>query len=604
MKITPTSLNIFQLLGAKNEQYVIPAYQRRYSWKRQQVEDLWDDLQVLEGNDSHLFGTIVCLTSPHTAGINRLELVDGQQRLTTISILLHCLLARLQKESENSEAQELMGLLTAKALGGEAQAKIQLDSLDAKQFRDHAAGEFAEVVPNVRLQEAFELLKERIGSLTLEEVGVVLYRLKNQAIIIRLDVSEAKDAFKLFETINNRGLRLSATDIIKNFLLGNAARFSAGSLDLARERWAQLLLELDGIALDTFFRQYMMAHLRRRVTKSEVVEEFQKTFMREIAEAEALPDRRHYAEPDDADDDADDDVLENGAVTADEAGEVDDDDVASSGEPRISFSAFLQQLVGLARVYRQLVLADTAVPGIDRRLRNLRLIRAQQSYGFLMSLRASGCGDKDFEEVLRLTEAFLLRRHTTRERTNENETVFAQLCSIDASQPIAAVRSLYREYYPSDERFKQEFAAAVFPSRLIDRARYCLEQFEMAEQGGHVELLPAGPDLVHIEHIIPQKIKTKKAKNRFGDWISYLGPQALQQHPRYVARIGNLTLFSGELNISASNNPYHRKRGAHAQSNFKLTSVLPDEYPEFGFAEVETRSERLAERALKVWPAM
>ena len=126
----------------------------------------------------------------------------------------------------------------------------------------------------------------------------------------------------------------------------------------------------------------------------------------------------------------------------------------------------------------------------------------------------------------------------------------------------------------------------------------------MAEQGGHVELLPAGPDLVHIEHIIPQKIKTKKAKNRFGDWITYLGPQALQQHPRYVARIGNLTLFSGELNISASNNPYHRKREAHALSNFKLTSALPTVYPEFRFAEVEARSELLAERALLVWPAM
>ena len=55
-------------------------------------------------------------------------------------------------------------------------------------------------------------------------MGGLLYRLKNQAVIIRLDVSEAKDAFKLFETINNRGLRLSATDIIKNFLLGNAAK--------------------------------------------------------------------------------------------------------------------------------------------------------------------------------------------------------------------------------------------------------------------------------------------------------------------------------------------------------------------------------------------
>ena len=78
MKITPTSLTISQLLGSDNEQYVIPAYQRRYSWKRHQVQDVWDDLEILEAADSHLFGTIGGLAGPHTAGVNQLELVDGR----------------------------------------------------------------------------------------------------------------------------------------------------------------------------------------------------------------------------------------------------------------------------------------------------------------------------------------------------------------------------------------------------------------------------------------------------------------------------------------------------------------------------------------------
>ena len=254
--------------------------------------------------------------------------------------------------------------------------------------------------------------------------------------IIRLDVSEAKDAFKLFETINNRGLRLSATDIIKNFILGNAARFGAGSLDLARDKWARLLADLDGIALDTFFRQYMMAHLRRRVTKSEVVEEFQKSFMREVQEADALPERSHYSDRD-AEDDGDDeieDVVESGDDIDTASGD-DEDDETSPISVRVPFTEFLDGLVTRAGIYRQLVLAKTGIPALDRRLRNLRLIRAQPSYGFLMSLRAGGCTDKKFEEVLRLTEAFLLRRHTTRERTNENETVFAQLCGASPQDP-------------------------------------------------------------------------------------------------------------------------------------------------------------------------
>ena len=139
MKITPTCLTISQLLGAENEQYVIPAYQRRYSWKQPQVEDMWDDLEILEGADSHLFGTIVCLAGHHTAGVNQLELVDGQQRLTTISIFLHCLLDRLKAENQGDDARDLARVLSAKAQGGASQPKILLASLDAKQFVRHAA---------------------------------------------------------------------------------------------------------------------------------------------------------------------------------------------------------------------------------------------------------------------------------------------------------------------------------------------------------------------------------------------------------------------------------------------------------------------------------
>lgn len=101
MKITPTTLTLNQLYSATHEQYVPPAYQRRYSWHEKQVWDLIDDIVQLEGSDTHLLGSIVCLTSPHTAGLARLDLVDGQQRLTSIGILLHCLQERLADECES-----------------------------------------------------------------------------------------------------------------------------------------------------------------------------------------------------------------------------------------------------------------------------------------------------------------------------------------------------------------------------------------------------------------------------------------------------------------------------------------------------------------------
>ena len=91
MRINPTTLTINQLFNNISEQFFIPAYQRRYAWEWKQTKELFDDINNLKNGDSHLLGNIVCLTDEHTAGINQLEVVDGQQRLTTLSLFLKAL---------------------------------------------------------------------------------------------------------------------------------------------------------------------------------------------------------------------------------------------------------------------------------------------------------------------------------------------------------------------------------------------------------------------------------------------------------------------------------------------------------------------------------
>ena len=219
-----------------------------------------------------------------------------------------------------------------------------------------------------------------------------------------------------------------------------------------------------------------------------------------------------------------------------------------------------------------------------------------------MALRTGGCSDEDFTKVLALTESFLLRRHICRERSNENETLFANMCGIDKSDPLPEVIENFRRLCPNDDKFRLEFASFHFSSSLIDRARYCLEQFELNEYGKHSELLVAGPDSVHVEHIIPVKIKTRKARDEFGDWPEYLGEGAETKHPHLVSRIGNLTLFAGPLNIGASNNPYHRKKTAYLDSSLSLTKALSTRFPEFRFEQVEQRSADFASLAVTLWP--
>jgi hypothetical protein len=589
MKITPNSLTVTQLFSSGNEQYVIPAYQRRYSWQERQVWELIDDIRLLEENDTHLLGSIVCLAGHHTAGINSLELVDGQQRLTTMMVIMECIRQRLEALEEVEEVSDLGRLLTCKALGGKPLRKVTLDSIDSEEFERLVQGDHSKPYKNANLQKTFYIVRNWIESQENEKLAAFLYRLKNQSMVIRLDVSDAKDAFKLFETINNRGLRLSPTDIIKNFLLGNAARFGPEALLAARTTWSDLIVNLDGTSADSFFRYYLMSLLRRRVTDGEVVAQFKRLFMGRVAEAIELPERHLYADVEELEDEHIEPVTEV------------NDRVAVVTDSRIKFKTFLSQLLASTRVYGELVLGKTGEARIDRHLRNLRMIKAVQTYGYLMHLKCGKCSDKALLEVICLTEAFVLRRHVCKERANETEALFAKLCAINPADPVAATKNAYRELCPSDDKFSKELVTADFPPNLIDRARYCLEQIEVHSYGQHAELQVLGAQDVHVEHIIPQKIKTKRAKDEFGDWVEYLGPKAEAMHPSYVGRLGNLTLFAGALNIGASNNPFHKKRKSYKESGIELTRAL-SRMANFRFRDVEKRSKALASLAVSIWP--
>jgi hypothetical protein len=597
MVINPKNLTVQQLLSAESEVYVIPAYQRRYAWHQKQVRELLGDIQALNGSDTHLLGSVVCLTGYHKAGINELELVDGQQRLTTIGILLHCIAERFMKEGEQQAADDLRRLLKARALGESAIPKIRLDSADTREFQDHSEANSRDDWSNQKLKDAFAAIRAWAAEQQLGALSTFAYMLRNQCTLIRMDVSEAKDAFKLFETINNRGLKLNATDIIKNFVLGNAARFGADQLEFARQKWSELLGHLESVAPEVFFRYFLCSQLKRRVTKSYVIPYFKELFRSRVEEASALIEAGLYV-PD-----------EEGESESEEEQEADDsgllaEEVESqeiyTGE-RVPFRQFVVDLVSAAKVYGQLMVASTGNQEIDRRLRNLRMIKFQQTLGFLMSLRAGGCSDANFVEVLKLTEAFMLRRHICRERSNENETIFARLCSVDPSAPLPAVRAEYAKYCPTDENFKREIVRTDFNANVIDRARYMLAQMELKEQGAHQELAVLGADCVEIEHIIHQKIRTKAAKETQGDWPTYLGADADKKHRDYVGKIGNLTLFAGNLNLTASNNPYEKKKEAYRQSSISLTKNLPERMPEFRFEQVDQRSAELAEKAAEIW---
>jgi uncharacterized protein with ParB-like and HNH nuclease domain len=570
MKITPTSLSISQLLGTESEQFVIPAYQRRYSWQDKQVKELFDDIKHLEGGDTHLLGSIVCLTGDYAVGTYTLELVDGQQRTTTIMLFLDAIEDRLRADGNDEDAQTISKMVTSKDYTGKKSKKLVLGDLDNKDFiRVVDSVELDEVINN-NLLKARKLIGELIGKLSLEEFDQLRYKFINQAYIIRLDVAHAKDAFKLFETINNRGLSLSPTDIIKNFLLGNASIISAETLESVKEDWTKIVLSLDGIDMDNFFRQYMAGLIGQKVTQTRLIDTFKTYYAQNIEEGETL--RNDYEEFADIE--------------------------ASNNPQKKDLKSFAKTLRFAANIYSQIQRASFSNDEINRRLINLKKIRSVSSYTFILNLMQRAVPANDVLEILRMIEIFMLRRNVAEYRTNELEDIFVTLAKLPSDDIVSNTKNILVENMPNDDEFLSRLQKHVFKGQLEGRAKYMLEYL------GYGSLTPAEMVIkshraVELEHIMPQTISTKRAKEEFGDWVAYLGEDATL-HGEYLTKLGNLTMLGKKLNIVASNNPFEAKKIEYSKSKIDMTKLLT-KYETWGLTQIEDRTEILAKQATKLW---
>ncbi len=220
-------------------------------------------------------------TGIHTGGINRPEIVDGQQRLTTLIILLKAFEIVYIEKNKDKKAEDIRKMIFCKDLNDLEQPKIVLGDLDSSDIKVLLNDENLDALTNINIKTAFMEYKNKLSELNIENMNKLFYKLTNIAVIIRLDVGMAKDAYKLFETINNRGLRLTPTDIIKNFLLGHAAKIDTDqTLNSVKTLWSKIICNMDSLDSDDFLRQYMCSAIHRKMPMSKLVFEFKKYYMK------------------------------------------------------------------------------------------------------------------------------------------------------------------------------------------------------------------------------------------------------------------------------------------------------------------------------------
>lgn len=600
MNIVPKDFTLHGLLNNPNEQFTIPSYQRRYAWRYNQQAALFKDIDMLLPNDGHLFGMLILHSGFHKGGVNSVDVVDGQQRLTSISILLFALKEKFEEIGNTYNSAQIKQLLYCGNPETSKTTKLVLGELDNADYQNLLKKDFEEI-ENQRLAEAYDTFTDFIDDGYEDEgedwLNTFYQKLLHTAKIIRLDVQQAKDAYKLFETINNRGLKLSATDILKNFILGHAAKISEDTLQDVKVLWGKLIMALDGIPSDDFFRQYVTSIYTRKISKTKLIEEFKKHYFKTVKDVDKLGEYRYNygmgeaEEVNHEEEDNDDDVTIEETENQEE-----------KVTKRISIDEYVGQILKAAQCYRKIWYREFKDSKINQSIKDLQNIRSFTSYIYLMHYLQLDKPRKDVLKIMKMIAALMLRRHMTGKSTAYNDDIFANILRIDFEEEnyLKLIKNQLKQNCPDDDEFQARFPTHEMKNRVIDRARYILTQIEYYLTGDTGELSVNKPEDVHVEHIIPQTITTKSSKSEFGDWEEYLGDKARIIHKQKVNRIGNLTLLSGSLNISAYNNPFAKKKKSYRESNLRITQELADQ-SNFRFHHLDKRGQYLAEIATKIW---
>ena len=522
--------------------YAIPRYQREYTWGKWQWDSLFEDL--LENDLNYYLGSIICINQTTDAlALQQLELVDGQQRMTTLSLLLAAIYASYNQQGielsmeQQIELYNLKNKLVLKKQPDQPRLIPQVQNANQQDYlavlKEAGILKEAEWVANAgnrRVFRAFRHFLMRIQEYVsksddaLQALSALLDKV-NAATLVKIEVASHSDAYTLFESLNNRGVPLTAIDLMKNKLLAKLEQVEPGSIDKSFVSWTKVIEALgdDYGVQERFFRQYYNAfkpELKDIVsvpvaTKSNLIHIFEKL----IAHDPKL-------------------FLQ---------------------EMRIN-SSWYEQIIGNCEVEGE--------PKLTRLLQNLDRIQGAPSYLLLLMLFSKrehlGLSFLLIEQVVTLLINFFVRRNTTDvPATRDLNRIFMelaeQLLCCQGEQVVKVIANTLRSVSTTDEHFRQSLSGDLYEDNSwVCRFILCAIEESMMTKEKQVDLWAVeGKQYVWtIEHVFPQGANIPDA------WVDMLagGDKELAEQYRqsHVHKIGNLTI-SG-YNSTLGNKSFVEKR--------------------------------------------
>lgn len=555
------AVEFLAFLNVQKTQFVIPVYQRAYSWNKEHCEKLWQDIEKISTNDkikAHFIGSIVYIKDDvyHQSSINKLLVIDGQQRLTTLTLLLEALREITNDEIEGFSQAEIRDYYLINQYGkNEEKYKLILTQNDKDTLISLIDKDKAQPIQiSDKIQNNFDFFKEKLEQ-NKDKLEVICKGI-NKLLIIDVSLERGKDDPQLiFESMNSTGKDLSQADLIRNYVL----------MDLAPEEQNE------------FYKKYW------RIMEIEFGENFNKD-KKEKQSFDYFA--RHY-------------------LTIKNEGKIPNLDSIYEAfkeykqNKNINTQDLLVDLQRYAHFYCAMAFKKEKDKELFAVFENLKALDCEVAYPFLLELyrdyEENILSKSDFLEILKLIESYILRRAVCGFPTNSLNKVFASFIkNIKKEQYLESVKAYFNlqkgnAIFPRDKEFTESLINKdIYNS--FKKKTYLFDKLENFDRKEKIDI-----NEYTFEHIMPQNIDNSR------EWQNELGENWQEIHEKYLHTLGNLTLTG--YNSEYSNKPFREKqnmKGGFKESPFRLNNGLKN-IESWNETSMEQRAKELAKGVLKIW---
>lgn len=545
--------NIYEILNG-NKQFLIPVYQRYYSWDIEQCKRLWNDIVEMQkkGKVGHFVGSIVNIAEQAMpTGVQKYMIIDGQQRMTTLSLLLLALrdYAINNPEDTTINARRIDNMLLKNEYeSGDERYKLLLTETDRDILMRLVEEKPIPDDTRSKLLDNYKFFAGKIADKELQPAEVYEPIGKLQIVNITLDRS-VDDAQAIFESLNSTGKELSESDLIRNYVLMGLEPTEQTYVYEHLWRPMELLFvyETQDSVMDRFFRDYLTMKITRIPKQDRVYEEFKLYHLNcEFSTIREL----------------------------------------------------CQDLLTYAKYYTDMVFKRSSNPALKSLYEDINDLRMEVSYPFLLKVHndyAEGIiSEDDLKLIIRLCISYVFRRSICDIPTNSLNKTFATLKNeikpddyVNSIKAFFVMRNDYKEF-PDDDKF-----AAAFVSRDIYTMRS--RNFILSHLENYGNKAPIIIENYTIEHIMPQNSSLSP------EWQQMLGAKWREVQKTYLHTIGNLTLTA--YNSEMSDHPFMVKmdmEGGFKESALRLNAYVV-KLNEWNEQTIKERAALLADKAKQIW---